>query len=42
MGPADAPEQLGTGDFITYAGDAPHVFEALDPGTRAVLVSEAR
>jgi quercetin dioxygenase-like cupin family protein len=39
---AAAPEELAPGDFITYAGDAPHIFEALESGTRAVLVSEAR
>lgn len=42
VGPSDRPETLEPGDFITYAGDAPHVFEALAPGTRAVLVSELR
>jgi transcriptional regulator with XRE-family HTH domain len=42
VGPADAALTLETGDFLTYAGDAPHVFEALAPGTSAVLLSEAR
>ncbi len=42
VGPTDSPETLAPGDFITYAGDAPHVFEALEPGTRAVLISEQR
>jgi transcriptional regulator with XRE-family HTH domain len=32
--------ELGPGDYIRYPGDVPHVFEALEPGTRAVLVSE--
>ncbi|WP_019200591.1 helix-turn-helix domain-containing protein [Tsukamurella sp. 1534] len=40
VGPADAPVTLSPGDFISYAGDAPHVFEALEPGTRAVQISE--
>lgn len=42
VGPLRQPETLGPGDFITYAGDAPHTFEALEPGTRAVLISEVR
>lgn len=42
IGPADAAVTLEAGDFLTYAGDAPHVFEALEPGTSAVLLSEAR
>ena len=32
--------ELSPGDYIRYPGDVPHVFEALEPGTRAVLVSE--
>jgi quercetin dioxygenase-like cupin family protein len=32
--------ELGPGDYIRYPGDVPHVFEALEPGTEAVLVSE--
>ncbi|WP_396641665.1 helix-turn-helix domain-containing protein [Microbacterium sp.] len=42
VGPADAPHVLDPGDYLAYAGDAPHVFEALQPGTSAVLVSELR
>lgn len=42
IGPADAPEHLHPGDYLSYAGDAPHVFEALAPGTSAVLISEQR
>ena len=42
VGPADAPHVLDPGDYLAYAGDAPHVFEALEPGTSAVLVSELR
>lgn len=41
-GPADAAEQLNPGDYLRYPGDADHVFEALLPGTSAVLVSELR
>jgi transcriptional regulator with XRE-family HTH domain len=32
--------ELGPGDYIRYPGDVPHVFEALEPRTLAVLVSE--
>ncbi len=41
-GPSDAPVELGPGDYIRYRGDAPHLFEALRPGTRAALISEVR
>ncbi len=42
VGPADAPEILRPGDFLSYPGDAPHVFEARAAGTSAVLISELR
>ena len=41
VGPADEPFELSPGDYLRYPGDAPHVFEALEPGTSAVLVSDA-
>jgi quercetin dioxygenase-like cupin family protein len=37
---AGEPEELRPGDYIYYPGDVPHVFEALEPRTQAVLVSE--
>jgi transcriptional regulator with XRE-family HTH domain len=40
IGPADEPVEINPGDYIAYPGDLPHVFEALEPGTTAVLVSE--
>ncbi|MGW4366861.1 helix-turn-helix domain-containing protein [Nocardia takedensis] len=40
VGPIEAPVELAPGDYISYPGDAPHVFEALDPGTWATLVIE--
>jgi len=40
VGLADEPVELGPGDYVCYPADVPHVFEALEPGTRAVLVSE--
>lgn len=42
VGPADDPVSLDPGDYLSYPGDAPHVFEAAAPGTRAVLISELR
>jgi transcriptional regulator with XRE-family HTH domain len=34
------PVEINPGDYIAYPGDLPHIFEALEPGTTAVLVSE--
>ena len=42
IGPADAPYELDPGDYLSYPGDAPHVFEALTPGMSAVCVVESR
>ncbi|MFX0573668.1 helix-turn-helix domain-containing protein [Nocardia nepalensis] len=39
-GPIDTPVELAPGDYIAYPGDAPHVFEALEPDTWATLVVE--
>ncbi|WP_238335669.1 helix-turn-helix domain-containing protein [Serinicoccus kebangsaanensis] len=36
------PVELGPGDYLRYPGDQQHVFEALEPGTSAVLVSQQR
>jgi transcriptional regulator with XRE-family HTH domain len=40
VGPAGAPVELGPGDYATFRGDAPHCYEALEPGSWAVLVME--
>ena len=40
VGVASEPAELRPGDYIRYPGDVPHVFEALEPRTQAVLVSE--
>lgn len=40
VGPTDEPVELHPGDYISYPGDLPHTFEALEPNTSAVLVSE--
>src|SRR6267154_1262389 len=37
VGVAGQAADLGPGDYIRYPGDLPHVFEALEPRTRAVL-----
>ncbi|MBB2974791.1 transcriptional regulator with XRE-family HTH domain [Microbacterium endophyticum] len=42
VGPIVAPYTLATGDYLSYPGDEPHIFEALSPGTSAVLISEMR
>lgn len=41
VGPADEPYELSPGDYLSYPGDAPHVFEALTPGMSAVCVVES-
>src|SRR5580704_9264014 len=40
VGVAGEPTELGPGDYLRYPGDVPHVFQALEPRTQAVLVSE--
>jgi len=40
VGVTGEPAELGPGDYIRYPGDEPHVFQALEPGTQAVLLSE--
>jgi transcriptional regulator with XRE-family HTH domain len=39
-GPVQEPVELGPGDYVAYPGDVPHTFEALEPGTTAVIVME--
>lgn len=41
-GPTDAPIELATGDYVSFRGDIPHSYEALEPGTWAVLMMEHR
>ncbi|MER5727682.1 XRE family transcriptional regulator [Streptomyces sp. NPDC002138] len=40
VGTAEEPVELFPGDYISYPADVPHVFQALESGTTAVLVSE--
>lgn len=42
IGPPGETVVLDPGDYISYPGDPPHVFEAMAPGTSAVLISELR
>ncbi|MEX5612114.1 XRE family transcriptional regulator [Pseudomonas protegens] len=41
-GPADSPVSLEAGDYIRYSADLPHVFQALEADTTAILVIEHR
>ena len=41
-GPVGQAIELGPGDYAAFAGDLPHLYEALEPGTWAVLVMEHR
>lgn len=40
VGPIDEPVELGPGDYLAYPGDLPHLFQALEPDTHAVMISE--
>ncbi|WP_026425474.1 helix-turn-helix domain-containing protein [Actinokineospora inagensis] len=40
IGPPEHPVTAEPGDYVCYPGDQPHVFEALEPGTVACMVSE--
>ncbi len=39
-GPVDAAVELEPGDYIRFPADRPHTYEALAPGSAAVLVME--
>ncbi len=41
-GPLDETVELGPGDYLTFRGDGDHLYQALAPGTWAVLVMEHR
>ncbi|HEX4723351.1 MAG TPA: XRE family transcriptional regulator [Pseudonocardiaceae bacterium] len=40
VGPADDLVEVSAGDYASYPGDMPHVFEATEPGTTAMIVME--
>jgi len=42
VGLAESPVRLEPGDYVCYTADVPHLFQALEPGTSAVLVNEYR
>ncbi|SHG12745.1 helix-turn-helix domain-containing protein [Streptoalloteichus hindustanus] len=39
-GPVDGPVELAPGDYASFSGDVPHIYQALEPGTSYVLVME--
>ena len=40
VGLSQDPIELAPGDYVVYPGDLPHVFEALEAGTQAVLLQD--
>ncbi|WP_433869442.1 helix-turn-helix domain-containing protein [Saccharopolyspora sp. CA-218241] len=40
VGPREQPVELTPGDYAAFSGSAPHLYEALAPGTTAVLLME--
>ncbi|WP_367044173.1 helix-turn-helix domain-containing protein [Streptomyces sp. Je 1-332] len=39
-GPRDETVELSAGDYMSYRGDVPHLYEALTPGTTFVLIMQ--
>ena len=39
-GPRGESVELGPGDYMAYRGDVPHAYEALEPGTKFVLIMQ--
>jgi quercetin dioxygenase-like cupin family protein len=39
-GPADDPVELSPGDYLSYPGDIPHIYQALLPDSVTVMVME--
>ncbi|MBP6861802.1 MAG: helix-turn-helix domain-containing protein [Neisseriaceae bacterium] len=40
IGPSDQAQPLAAGDYIRYSADVPHLFEAYEPDTMALMVIE--
>jgi hypothetical protein len=40
IGPQDDPVELTAGDYIAVPADLPHLYEALEPKTWAILITE--
>lgn len=41
VGPATDPVEIGPGDYVRFAGDIPHVYQAIDAPAHGVLVMSA-
>lgn len=41
LGPEDATEDLGPGDYFRYPGDVPHIYEPLTESATLVIVMDA-
>ncbi len=42
VGPADAVVELGPGDYASYSGSVPHVYEALEAASGTLLILTGR
>ncbi|MEV0901580.1 XRE family transcriptional regulator [Actinoplanes sp. NPDC049802] len=42
VGPVAELVEVGPGDYVTFPGDVPHSYEALEPNSWAILVMEHR
>jgi transcriptional regulator with XRE-family HTH domain len=40
VGPESAPVEIAAGDLATFAGDQPHLYEALAPATQVIMLME--
>ncbi|KQU35517.1 helix-turn-helix domain-containing protein [Rhodococcus sp. Leaf233] len=40
VGPVGEAVELAPGDYVAYPGDTLHIFEALEPNTMAVMITE--
>ena len=40
VGLPDEAVELSAGDYIAYPGDVAHIFQALEPGTQAIMLNE--
>lgn len=42
VGPADAPVELGPGDYVQFSGSVPHVYEAVEDASGTLLMLTGR
>lgn len=40
VGPVNKVETLRPGDYLSYSGNQAHIYEALEPGTTAIIIME--